>query len=91
MLRRINTISNMYHNIEYSMDRRGGMQYGTVSPRCCRSPGQQEDVLIIRSLCLSAFTYTARFEFGANVVIQVLFYRLSFLIRQIIRKECNSN
>ena len=33
--------------------------------------------------------YTARFKFGANVVIQVLFYRLSFTIRQIIRKECN--
>ena len=33
--------------------------------------------------------HTARLEFGANVVIQVLFYRLSFLIRQIVRKECN--
>ena len=32
---------------------------------------------------------TARFQFGANVVIQVLFYRLSFLIQQIIRKECD--
>ena len=33
--------------------------------------------------------HTARFQFGANVVIQVLFHRLSFLIRQIIRKDCN--
>ena len=37
----------------------------------------------------TCFQYTARFYFGANMVIQVLFYRLSFLIRQIIRKECN--
>ena len=35
--------------------------------------------------------HTARFQFGANVVIRVLFYRLSFLIRQIIRKGCNYN
>ena len=33
--------------------------------------------------------HTARFLFGANVVIRVLFYRLSFLVRQIIRKGCN--
>ena len=31
--------------------------------------------------------HTARFEFGANVVIRVLSYCLSFLIRQIIRKD----
>ena len=35
------------------------------------------------------YVHTARFQFGANVVIQVLFYSLSFIIRQIIRKECN--
>ena len=35
--------------------------------------------------------HTARFEFGANVVIQVLFNRSSFLIRQIIGKECRNN
>ena len=29
------------------------------------------------------------FLFGANVVIQVLFYLLPFPIRQIIRKECD--
>ena len=33
--------------------------------------------------------HMSRFEFGADVVIQVLFYRLSFIILQIIRKECN--
>ena len=30
-------------------------------------------------------------QFGANVIMQVLFYRLSFPIRLIIRKECNYN
>ena len=35
--------------------------------------------------------HEARFRFGAHVVIQVLFYRLSFLIRQIVRKESNYN
>ena len=42
---------------------------------------------------LGTCAHTARFEFGANVVIQVLCYRLrlSCLIRQIIRNECNYN
>ena len=33
--------------------------------------------------------HTARFLFSAKVVIKVLFYRLSFMIWQIIRKECS--
>ena len=35
------------------------------------------------------YAHTARFYFGANVVIQVMFWRLSFQIRPIIRKECD--
>ena len=37
----------------------------------------------------SGQAHTARLYFGANAVIQVLFYRSSFPIRQSIRKECN--
>ena len=33
--------------------------------------------------------HAARLYFGADVVIQVSFYRLPVLIRQIVRKECN--
>ena len=35
--------------------------------------------------------HTALFQFGAKVAIQVLSYRSSCRIRQIIRNECNSN
>ena len=41
--------------------------------------------------CRGRHLHTARFQFGANVVIQVLPYRLSSLILQIIRKECSWN
>ena len=37
---------------------------------------------------IEMYIYGSFLYFGANVVIQVLFYRQSFLIRQII-KECN--
>ena len=33
--------------------------------------------------------HTDRCRFGAKVLIQLVFYRLSFLIRQLIRKACN--
>ena len=43
--------------------------------------------------CMHTFpeknVYTARVLFGVNVVIQVLCYRLSFPIGQIIRKDSN--
>ena len=39
----------------------------------------------------ASVVHTARFKFGANVVIQVLLYRLSFTFRQIIAKECNDS
>ena len=54
---------------------------------CKRILYSYNDVSEKGSGALRIEAHTARFQFGADVVIQVLFYRLPFLIRRVMRKE----
>ena len=58
---------------------------------CKRILYSYNDVSEKGSGALRIEAHTARFQFGADVVIQVLFYRLPFLIRRVMRKEHNLN
>ena len=46
-------------------------------------------LMMMITIIIASSVHTARVYFGDNVVTQALSYRLSFLVRQIIRKERN--